>query len=398
MFQTRSILKSCILNNVRFVAFSLAFTVILSCNETYWPKINASDERLLAVDGHITNSNPCLIKLSFASRIYTVENTPITGCEVSLKDNYGSVENLTESTPGTYASSDSFIGIIGRSYKLIIRTPSNQIYESSFERLNAPTEIESVYTEIETKHNPNQLYSKIGYQFYVNTKEAIHDTNYFLWRLKATYEYNVDFKVKYIFDKWTLKIFPNPDSLYKCWHTYTVNKVFTFSTENLSTPEVYKFPLHFVSTETRQLSIRYSLLVKQYSLTKNAFIFWSELEKLNTGDGVFNVQQPFQVKGNISNKNNPNETVLGYFFAAGLDQKRVFFNRPPLSVPFYYSTCELKQRDFEAYNDLWMTDPGYWPIYVTTSPDGARAVPHPACIDCRENGGVIAKPDFWIDE
>jgi len=390
--------KPRILKNVSFVAFFLIFTFILSCNETYWPKINASDERLVVVDGHITNSTPCQIELSYASRIYNVANTPITGCEVSLKDNCGNIENLTESVPGTYASSDSFKGIIGRSYKLIINTPSSQTYESTFERLNTPTSIKSVYNEIETKYNPNQLYSKIGYQFYVNTKEAIHDTNYFLWRLKATYEYNVDFKVKYIFDKGILKIFPNPDSIYKCWHTYTVNKVFTFSTEKLSTPIVDRFPLHFVSTETRQLSIRYSLLVKQYSLTRNAYIFWNELEKLHTSDGVFNVKQPFQVKGNISNINNPNETVLGYFFAAGIEEKRVFFDKPPLSVPFYYSKCELKHQDFSAYNDLWMTDPGYWPIYITTSPDGARAVPHPACIDCRESAGVIVKPDFWIDE
>ncbi len=392
------ILKPRILNNARLVAFSLAFTVILSCNETYWPKINASDERLLVVDGHITNCNPCLITLSNASRIYTVANTPITGCEVSLKDNFGIVENLIESAPGSYTSSNGFRGIAGRSYKLIIRTPSNQTYESTFEQLYAPTEIESVYTEIETKYNPNQLYSKIGYQFYVNTQESVTDTNYFLWRLQATYKYNVDFKIRYIFDRRTLKIFPNTDSLFTCWHTFTVNQVFTYSTEGLSIPKVDRFPLHFVSTDTRQLSIRYSLLVKQFSLTKNAFIFWNELERIHTADGPFNAQQPFQAKGNISNKNDPNEIVLGYFFAAGVSERRVFFERPPSSVPFYYSTCELTQQDYESYNDLWMTDPGYWPIYVTQDPYGGRAVTHPACIDCRESGGVIAKPDFWIDE
>ncbi|MCB2208438.1 MAG: hypothetical protein KQH67_09070 [Bacteroidetes bacterium] len=130
--------------------------------------------------------------------------------------------------------------------------------------------------------------------------------------------------------------------------------------------------------------------------------YWPKInasdERLVVVDGVFNVRQPFQVEGNISNRNNPNETVLGYFFAGGLEERRVFFDRPPLSVPFYYSNCELTQRDFEAYNDLWMADPGYWPIYITTSPDGTRAVPHRSCIDCRKSGGEIKKPDFWIDD
>ena len=28
---------------------------------------------------------------------------------------------------------------------------------------------------------------------------------------------------------------------------------------------------------------------------------------------------------------------------------------------------------------------------------GARAVPNPVCVDCRENGSTIVKPEFWID-
>ena len=101
---------------------------------------------------------------------------------------------------------------------------------------------------------------------------------------------------------------------------------------------------------------------------------------------------------NINNINNPDEAVLGYFQAAGIDKKRVFFNRPEYQVKMYYPVCELHEPDYLEYAlMLQFPDPRDWPRYVTMNAYYSRAVPVQECLDCRENGGAIDKPEFWID-
>ena len=82
---------------------------------------------------------------------------------------------------------------------------------------------------------------------------------------------------------------------------------------------------------------------------------------------------------------------------AGLDEKRIFVDRPEYPVEFNYSVCTLSERDFEAYGQMYMADPVSYPIYAIETNGGRRAVPVKGCTDCREHGGTITKPDFWID-
>ena len=168
------------------------------------------------------------------------------------------------------------------------------------------------------------------------------------------------------------------------------------STRSLTTPVITGFPLHYVNTQTRVLSVRYSLLVKQYALNEEAFTYWSKLEEMNSDQGSLYTQQPYQTRGNLRNVDDEDETVLGYFLVAGISEKRIFVDRPN-SLPFYYPICDLDEADFEAYGMLNMADPVFYPIYAIETPGGRRAVPPQGCVDCRRHGGTIFKPEFWID-
>jgi len=154
--------------------------------------------------------------------------------------------------------------------------------------------------------------------------------------------------------------------------------------------------LHYVNTETRELSIRYSLLVKQYSLDKDAYLFWQTIKEQNSEQGLYS-KQPHQIRGNVKNLVNEEEPVLGYFLVCGISEKRIFVDPPPFPVLMRYFTCTLDQADFEAYGQMYMSDPVTWPIFAIETPGGFRAVPNQSCVDCRRRGGTIIKPDFWID-
>ena len=381
--------------------FSLILMLFLSsCIDEFWPDLDNKYENLLVVDGMITTApGPYTIRLSHSSNLNNPVYSPLSGYVVIIADDVGNSETLEELEEGTYTTkADGIQGIVGRSYKLILHDPNGKKYESEFEKLIAPMEIDTLYANVEYREHDNFSMDIPGYQFYIGTKPGIADTNFIRWQLEQTYKYTADFLIYFYFDG-TLHPFPKIDSLETCWKTTPVYSIFSASTAGLNEPVISGFPLHYISFYQRDFSIRYSLLVSQLTIGENAFNYWQQVNEQNTaGDGLYS-QVPYQIRGNVYNIADPDEPVLGYFQAAGLDQRRIFMDRPPAIYPMYYPICELTQPDYEEYG--WMfrvRDPREWPIYVTIDANNARAVPVKACVDCQQSGGTIVKPDFWEDE
>ena len=372
-----------------------------SCVEKYWPDLGDKYEKLLVVDGIITNQpGPYTIRLSYSSELRLIKQNAVQGCAVIISDNNGYSEILNELEPGKYVTTNpAFQGVVGRQYKLTIHTPSEQTYESDFQELKNTVGIDSVYAKLEYKPNPDDDHELAGYQFYVSSEASTQDTNYYFWRMEQTYEFNPNYRIRYIFDGQYHAI-PHPAPYYTCWKTEPVNKIITYNTLQLNEPVIRDLPLHFVTTETKELSVKYTVLVSQLTLTREAYSYWSSLQDQDAGQGTLYDKQPYQIRGNISNVSDPNEPVLGYFFAAGSDEKRIFVDRPE-DAPFYYSTnCGM------VTEDLWRmlySIRHEWPVFLTIIYDGeggggTTALPNDqACVDCRESGGDTEKPDFWED-
>ena len=175
-----------------------------------------------------------------------------------------------------------------------------------------------------------------------------------------------------------------------------MQEVFTSETGNLVEPVIIRFPLHYVTTETRELSIRYSLLIKQYSLDSTDYQFWNSVRKQNEDQGGLYTNQPYQIRGNVINIDDPEEPVRGNFTVASFVEKRIFVNRPWL-LPMYYNICEITEGDKENFSTIFLFPPYSWPIYATTTIGGTPALPVQECMDCRLKGGVIEEPEFWTD-
>ena len=125
----------------------------------------------------------------------------------------------------------------------------------------------------------------------------------------------------------------------------------------MTTPKIDRYALHYINTQTRQLSVRYSLLVKQYTIGKEAYVFWNGLEEQNSDQESLYTSQPYQINGNVKNIDNNTEPVLGYFLVAGVSEKRIFVDRPKYPILLRYSVCLLNEADFESYGQLGMADP-----------------------------------------
>jgi hypothetical protein len=375
------------------------FILVTSCEDRYWPDLGDKYQNLVVVEGMVTNDpGPYTIRLSTSTAVEDPVFEPLVGYEVTINDDIGNSEFLTEVEPGYYQTAEDGIqGIIGRKYQLTVQSPEGKTYQSDFEELKSPVGIDSVFVELEYREGSGSGIGIPGYQFLLNTKMATADSNYFLWKLQRTYEYHADFLIYFWYDG-ELHIFPDTDSLQVCWTTASVNQIFTESTVGLSEPVLNNFPLNYVSFDNREFSVRYSLLVNQYTISEEAQEYWQNVNEQNTSGGELYTKMPFQVRGNLKNLNDPDEPVLGYFHAAGIDTRRIFIDRPTYPVEMRYPECELREPDYMEYGFMFYGfNPRDYPRYVTVNTNGARAVPNPACVDCRENGGTIVKPEFWID-
>ena len=365
------------------------------CVEEYIPEID-NYENLLVVDGMITSGEgPYEIKLSRSAGLQNPEVTPVENAIVILRDDHANSEKLTETEAGVYSTIvEGIKGIPGYLYQLEIQTAEGETYLSDFEMMREPVGIEQVTTAIEYHPGEEYAHEIAGLRFYIDTHKASDSAVFLMWSLTETYEYKSDFKIRYYWEG-ELKPFPRPDSLQTCWKTQRIPFIFTSRTDGLSEPVIRQFPLHYVNTDTRKLYLKYSLLVKQYAMNKEAWSFWNEVRKQNeTQGGLFDLQ-PYQIVGNMKNTNNPNEPVLGQFTVAGVFEHRIFVDRPNLD--FYYFKCELTEGDFENFSSIVYYPPESWPIYVTTGLEGGLALPLQECLDCRLHGGTIEKPVFWTD-
>ena len=387
-------IKSEILTRMRIVFLLgaiVSFFFTTGCRDEFMPDLKKYEE-LLVVDAMITDEQgPYTVKLSRTSEVNNTSLNPYTGCRVRLAENTGAIETLTEVAPGTYQTTGEDISAgVGKSYQLMIETPQGEHYSSDFIEMKPKVDIQNVRAELQFKESIEYPWPLGGYQFFVSSAPTSEDVNLF-WRLEETFEYTSDFKIDFYFRGMGIEEYPKPDTVFRCWKSQKVNNFYIESTRALSSSQVTDKPLHFVSTETKRLQVRYSLLVKQFNISDEAYAYWKDIREQIADDDFLFSSQPYQIIGNIKNDDNPEEQVLGFFTVASVTEKRIFADRPQ-NTAFYYDKC-VGNTDLRG---LGLLGPDQFPVYLANTPEGI-ALASEFCFDCTLWGGELARPEFWED-
>lgn len=437
--------------NYRIIV-SLTFILLLlfnSCVDEFWPELDNIDERLLVVEGKISNDpGPYTIKLSTSRSLDSIPTStsssfdfdPVKNAIVSIVDDAANTVALSEVNDGIYKTPDSFQGVVGSSYKLVIETPNGNNYESEFEEIKTPVGVESVdWQQVGEDEGEDS-----GFQFFVTSASNPGVDSYFQWQVIETHEYDTPYEPTHFFNgfftnaQWdlfgnlitpgdpggpfhnTLDISWAPVEISKCWRTDTSVVNYISTTQFSTSDKVSDFPLNFVPFQDIRLRIKYSLLVKQQTISENAYRFLKEVEELNSNDETdLYTKQPYQIQGNIRNINDSDEPVLGLFYAAGISEHRIFGPpdpNPQELIPYSLGYCKgipsvyydqgSPVNNTAEYLENAVDRPGLWPIYLGeayiftsdgTANNGIKwfVAYSRYCIDCRSKGGVLEKPDYW---
>lgn len=381
---------------MKFSAYILGFSYLVllftNCVEEFNPPAQEY-ENLLVVEAFLSDSNePFEVRLSRSIPLDTSALIPEVGAVIRLSEESGESYNLIETeNSGIYSYPGNINTQIGESYQIHIQTRGGNQYESSKVIMRETPEIDSVSYTYEER---STAFLK-GVQIYVNTHDPENDTWYYRWEWDDTWEYYSAYQSSHIYENG--QVFLREDNIYRCWKSSTSTSIDLATTKNLSQDIISKYPLVYVSTESDRLGSRYSINVKQYALSEEAYNYWVELQKVTESLGTLFDPQPSTVYGNIHNVNDDSEVVLGYFDVSTVSEKRIFITRadmPPIRVPNYYNYCTDSIVRFNRIED--MIEGNYMLAYETQDDFGnfIYVMSWPTCIDCRIYGTNI-EPDFW---
>jgi hypothetical protein len=350
----------------------------------------------LVINGKVTDRQGYqFIEISRSAPPYDPDNErPVSGYNVEIQDDKGNGFLGAEMEPGLYGCwMDQEYLAPGTRYRLIVTDDMGSVYVSDFDELLPCPDIDSITYEIQEMLTEDPDVSYPGLQFSVNTDCSGEYAKNFRWEVEETWEYHSTYLIYAYYDGRIRTLDNNSYDYFYCWESGNIPNIYTYSTQNLNSGQIRNYPLHFVSNRSDRLSYKYSLLVKQFSLSREAFEFWNILDKQSKQSGELYDTQPAKIPGNIHSQDKVGEPVLGLFYATSIKEKRIFVRKPfetarPDCEPWGLSRSELLEM-LSAYS------PKQYPIYLLEIDMGVYDYVDQECFDCRRRGGTTERPDFW---
>jgi len=364
----------------------LIVLLINSCITQFIPATNESQE-FLVVEGLITDQpGPYTIKLSKTLPLGIRSTaTPVKGSVVTITDDLGSTISLKETDAGTYVTDSAvFSGKTGRSYTLHIYTNSGisrRNYESLPIEMKPVPPIDSVYYEkIEITGNEMWNQNPEGCLVYLDTHDPTNQCNYYRWEFTDTWEFRLPYEV------------PNNT----CWTSSASDEINIKSTASLSEARISKYLLSFISNNSDRLTVKYSILVNQYSINEDEYVYWDKLRNISQQVGGLYDMIPSAISSNVRCISNPDEKVLGYFSVSAKKSRRIFIKDHfyGQANPYTNDACIADTVSYSDYipnlgSTVWVLIDHFPSYKVITYTRG--------CADCTTRG-TTREPSYWRDD
>jgi hypothetical protein len=148
-----------------------------------------------------------------------------------------------------------------------------------------------------------------------------------------------------------------------------------------------------------KLRYKYSILVKQYSLSAEEFAYWELLQKNTENIGTIFDPQPSQLTGNVHSLSDAAEPVIGYVGVQSVAEKRIFIKRDELprswrALTGYEQNCPAPDTLRPATGSALEVFRSGRAIPIDRVEGGGLLYSSAECVDCRKRGTNV-RPSFW---
>jgi len=312
---------------------------LLSCKKPYNPPNLTGPTGYLVVEGILNGGgDSAVIKLSRTVSINKKTTiAPELNAIVSVQSDQGASYPFTATGNGNYA----FVGFnpdVNQKYRISIKTVKNEQILSDYTVVMNSPPLDSLYYD-----RKGSVFGP-GININVNTHDPTGKARYFRWDYQETWEIHSYYYSRYksngdtVLTRDTIN-----DNIFRCWKGDTSSSIVLGTSALLSQPVISNATIISVDSHDEKLGVEYSILVKQYALTADAYKFYENL-KANTQDlGSLFAPEPTQITGNIHSLTNPAEPVVGYFCVGSASSRRIFIRKGELPMSWvsylYYHDC-----------------------------------------------------------
>ncbi|GAC1304049.1 MAG: DUF4249 domain-containing protein [Mucilaginibacter sp.] len=368
--------------------------ITAGCKKPYTPPPVSAPKSYLVVEGVIDPGfDSTVIRLSRTVNISSRTSTKIeTGATVTVESDQNASYPVADQGNGYYISPGLNLNTAYK-YRLRINTIDGRAYLSDLEPALITPPIDSVGFNITTT-------PETGIQLYANTHDANNKIHYFRWNYDEAWAFYSKYFSHFISDGFSLLTRQNYQNVSLCYTNDVSSNIILGSSAKLTQDIIYQNPIVFIQSTSEKIESRYSIQLREYALTTNAFTFYTNLKK-NTGQlgSIFDAQ-PSEIQGNVHCLSNPAEPVIGYVGVSTVSQKRIYISNTQLPqwTPNYPYDCNLDTAKLGTpdYNNLIANPdallavdevgPAFSPIgYTFTSR---------VCADCTIRGSKTPPP-FW---
>ena len=275
---------------------------------------------------------------SSANRIISQNPLAVTKAEVYILDQTGAKTIFKEGTAlGTYLPPIGFVGKVGSTYRLFVKTLTGKQYESVEEKMIPAPEIENIVTQFEVRDQYDKVDPRRnGFSVYVDFKDSPQEGDFYMWNWRHFEKISICETCEGG-AKWNFKnnvcvapAMPTEEILNymcngNCWDITNNADLNVFSDvltngQRISGRQVARVPFDGYSP--------YYLRLEQRSITKNAFNFYQSLiAQVQSSGSLFDVPAETRFSMNIKPITDPKERVLGIFNVFSVRKKIYFIDR-----------------------------------------------------------------------
>jgi hypothetical protein len=304
--------------------------------------------RALTVEGFIT-TKPGVHKITLrrAERFgpeFIGLNLPEGLAKVIIKDDMGRVTSLTEEESGIHVTEPDFAAEVGRSYNLEIVLRNGKRYISRSEKVFAVPEVDSVSYQAVRRASPDRFDDEIGVQVTAHFQDPPDEQNFYFWKsLESTFVLITEPDLPGT-GSGVAGLPPCPPCCTRlCYHRDLPKptNIITVSDEDFN-GTYQRREIAYIFDDGLRFKDTYRLDVQHLSLSQETQRYLRLIDQqLRLTGSVFD-PPPANIRGNILSLDNPDELVLGHFFASDERLLRIYIKKDNLE--FFRSPQKIVPR------------------------------------------------------